>query len=142
MAPHYNPITSSRPLMLRRMAFLLFQAMQLAYLLLYTTALYPKHLRDIPWTLSCILFFFFVAWNLHIIVGVQGTRVVYGRRVGRRAFDVLLWGLVVAEGGLLTWRACGGHEWDIKTAGVVVDLVIFGGAWVGTWEADGGVLLG
>ena len=140
MSTSYNVLVSSRAVMLRRATFILLQLLEFTCLLL-SNSLHPTSLGDIPWTLTTILFFFFVAWNLHLIVSAQGVRVVLGRRVGRRAFDGFLGGLVVCYVGMI---GCGVYkgQYEVLTMRVVVDLVIFVVAWITTWEADGGVILG
>lgn len=140
MTPSYNIRVDSRSLMLRRIAFLAIQLFQFAYLVFYTEFL-PKSPFDIPWALTGILFFFFLAWNLHLIVSMEGDRIVLGLRCTRLAFDGFLWGMVAGYGWALVWRMMGGDFYAISTMRVLLNLEIFVVAWISTWPADGGVSL-
>lgn len=74
-------------------------------------------------------------------MSAQGARVVLGRRVGRRAFDGFLWGLVVCYVAMIGYSIAEG-VYEILTFRVVLQLAVFVVAWITTWEADGGVILG
>ena len=75
---------------------------------------------------------------------MRGERIVFGRTFGRRWFDGFLWGMVAAEFGVLAW-----DFWSQGLLGyyggnamwAIFDLVIFGVAWVSTWEDGGGLSL-
>lgn len=142
MAESYNPFVESRALMLRRVGFLLIQLIQLVYLVFYTSFI-PLSPAALPWTLSAVLFFFFLAWNLHLIVEMDGDRIVLGKRFGRVWFDCFLWGVVGTDAGLLAWTFAGRGErgYTVQALRVVWHLAIFAVAWVSTWDADREVLL-
>jgi hypothetical protein len=99
----------------------------------------------LPSTIFGILFFFFMAWNLHLIVNMEGGRMVVGRTFGRDSFDGALLGFVAAHAVLLmmdflAWGVLGGVPGYFLWG--CVDLSIFGIAWVATWdEEDGGLSL-
>ncbi|KAF1962566.1 hypothetical protein CC80DRAFT_487990 [Byssothecium circinans] len=139
----YNPLTSSRPLMLRRISFLLIQLAQLILFFFYEHRL-PASLKPsaLPWTLAGMLFFAFTAWNLHLVVDMEGTKVVFGRRYSRTAFDAFLWGTVVAYVGLLGYTFAVRWGYEVQTADLLLHLAILGVAWVSTWGSEGGVTLG
>ncbi|KAK7193111.1 hypothetical protein PSPO01_00905 [Paraphaeosphaeria sporulosa] len=137
MASSYDLTIPSRSEKARRLSFILVQALQAAYLV-FTPSL-PTSPLDMPYLLASILFFFFVAWNLHLIVSMKGERVLFGRSFGRKWFDGFLMGCVGAYACVLVGRVVGG--WSTGMAWLVLDLAIFGVAWVSTWE-EGGVILG
>lgn len=64
---------------------------------------------------------------------------VFGRNFGRRWFDGFLVGCVAAYAFVLMGRAVGG--WRTGMAWLLLDLAVFGVAWVSTWK-EGGVILG
>lgn len=89
------------------------------------------------------LFFFFMAWNLHLIVNMEGRRKVLGNSIGRDAFDGALWAFVGCHVVLLVmdifaWSVLGGVPGYFLWG--CVDLAIFGTAWLASWNGDDGEL--
>lgn len=134
--------TTSRPEMLRRVAFVLILGLRFlhtifsAYYMFFAT-----FFAALPMTMLNALFFFFVAWNLHLIIEMSGERMVFGHRFGRGSFDVFLGAMVLAHFWVVpadVWLGVGG--WSIVWSSF--DLMILGVAWVATWEPeDGGLTL-
>lgn len=146
----YNPFVKPSGLAQRRVAFVVIQMLQLANLTVHLRRSWLLHVlrlptapSELPWLLSSLLFFFFVAWNLSLIVRMEGSRKVLGMRFSRAWFDAFLWGLVVSYAALLEWRVMDGVTWSqgVGTIWVVLDLAIFGVAWVSTWEPESVVML-
>jgi hypothetical protein len=125
---------------LRRIAFI--ATLSLRFLHNLITTWYSSGLGwGLPSTVIGILFFFFMAWNLHLIVNMDGNRMVMGRTYGRRDFDTYLGAfvglhllLVIADMGMrgVLGGVPGYFMWGC------VDLAIFGTAWVATWDEDEG----
>jgi hypothetical protein len=138
LAASFNPLVADRSVALRRIAFLTILALRLLNTLMHGY-MNRRSLSSIPGTAINLLFFFFMAWNLHLIVECVGERKVFGHRFGRSSFDAFLAGLVVVHvyvvgmNGIFGW---GG--WDVMSN--LVLLAIFGVAWVATWEPDDGGL--
>jgi hypothetical protein len=130
LSASFNPFVPSPTLAQRRLAFVLANTLQLVYFALYVSGLSLLH-PNIPWTIAKVLFFFWGAWNMHLIVQMEGSRVVFGKSFGRGWFDGALWGAVVCYAGLLGWRWAGV---EVRTGWLVVDLCVLGVAWVSTWE--------
>ncbi|KAF2465202.1 uncharacterized protein BDR25DRAFT_91502 [Lindgomyces ingoldianus] len=137
LSQSFNPCVPDRPLMLRRSAFLSVLILRLLHSTLYTLP-FLTSLFALPATALNILFFFFVAWNLHLIVEMQGERKVFGIRFGRRSFDAFLWGLVAVHIWMLGWDIFTGYLLGVggNTLWTVMLLVIFGVAWVATWDPE------
>jgi hypothetical protein len=137
MASSYDLSISSRSERARRLAFVLIQVLLFAYV--FITSGVPTAPFDGLWLFARILFCFFLAWNVHLIVRMTGERVVFGKAFGRTWFDGFLMGCVAAFAFVLGVKLVGG--WDVEGAWLVLDLAIFGVAWVSTWK-EGGVILG
>jgi hypothetical protein len=86
--------------MLRRIAFLLIQCLQILCIWLYITHMMLSR-TELSWLVVAILVFFFRAWNLHLIVQMEGDRTVFGKRVERTRLGGFLWGMVGVYAGLL-----------------------------------------
>jgi hypothetical protein len=136
----FNPVTADRPLMARRIAFLItlfFRATHSFFLTIY----YLPSIWTIPVTAINVLFFFFIAWNLHLIVEAVGERMVMGRKFGRGAFDAALASFMVVHVLVVAsdlFLGLGGWSSTWSTT----DLLILGVAWVSTWDPeDGGLTL-
>ncbi|KAF2650505.1 hypothetical protein K491DRAFT_697237 [Lophiostoma macrostomum CBS 122681] len=136
LSTSFNPFVADRDVALRRVAFLVILALRLLNTLMhgYMTR---TSLSSIPATAINLLFFFFMAWNLHLIVECAGERKVLGYTFGRRSFDVFLRGLVIVHGAIFGMNVVlGWGGWDVLSN--LVLLAIFGVAWVATWEAEDG----
>ncbi|KAF2191815.1 hypothetical protein K469DRAFT_556166 [Zopfia rhizophila CBS 207.26] len=140
LSQSFNPCISDRPLMFRRCAFLSILILRLLHSTLFTLA-YATSLFWLPSILLNILFFFFVAWNLHLIVEMRGERKVFGMTFGRPAFDMFLWLMALGHVWILGWdflmavvsfEAYGGASWLWAT----FLLMIFAVAWISTWEPE------
>ncbi|KAF2260622.1 hypothetical protein CC78DRAFT_584620 [Lojkania enalia] len=149
LSQSFNLSTNNRPLFLRRLAFLIILALRLINTL-YPTIHLSAPLYQVPATLLNILFFFFVAWNLHLVTEMSGQRRVLGYRFGRAWFDGFLWGMVGVHGLMLGWQlwgwwvceggSCRAFSGGEGVLGSVVLLCIFGVAWVCSWEPEEGGL--
>jgi hypothetical protein len=134
--------TNSRPEMLRRIAFILILGLRFLHTLFFAYyMLFATFFSALPVTMLNTLFFFFVAWNLHLIIEMSGERMVFGRRFGRSSFDLFLAAMLVAHLWVVPadiWLGIGG--WSIVWTSF--DLMILGVAWVATWDPeDGGLTL-
>ncbi|KAF2703410.1 hypothetical protein K504DRAFT_354261, partial [Pleomassaria siparia CBS 279.74] len=138
----FNPFTSSsRALTLRRTAFVATLSLRLVHNLLTAFFFSSSDLLSwgLPSALLSVLFFFFLAWNLHLVVDMEGSRTVLGRSWTRDAFDAALWGFVVVHVILLgmdfmAWGVLGGMPGYFIWA--CTDLTIFLTAWVACWDED------
>ncbi|KAF1994849.1 hypothetical protein P154DRAFT_581405 [Amniculicola lignicola CBS 123094] len=131
----FNPLdATSKPLFYRRIAFVSILAVHFLHIL---SSLFRFSSLSIPALALNTLFWFFMAWNLHIIVEMEGYRRVFDVLWGRTSFDVFLAGLGVIEVGGFVWNLLvGGWGW-IGGMDIVV-LSVVGVAWVATWEEEGG----
>ena len=135
LSASFNPIVPSRSLMYRRCAFLITLAVYVLHFIL------TKRYRDfvaynLPSTILHILFLFFVAWNLHLIVNMTGERIVMDREFDRHDFDKALAVFVVVS---LVLVACGFWKGGLGSVPAFflwgcLDLAILGVAWVATWD--------
>ena len=96
LARSCNPFVSS--LRLRRIAFLIIVVLRVIeslYFALVWTVRKPSFL--VPGLLITLLVFFFVAWNLDLIVEAEGERRLFGVRIPSGVFSVFLWLVVVVH---------------------------------------------
>ncbi|KAF2734635.1 hypothetical protein EJ04DRAFT_523474 [Polyplosphaeria fusca] len=151
MSRSLNPFGHEGDGVQRRLAFLAILVLRFLHIILFTRQLNTS-LWSVPLTLLNILFFLFTAWNLHLIVDMQGERIVFARRFGRAAFDGFLWLMAACHLGVLIWDFVKGYlvcEAGAQCAAAigsasaiwsVLVLAIFLVAWVATWEPEDGPL--
>jgi hypothetical protein len=105
---------------------------------------YLKTLRNnhmtIPLSILSILFFFFLAWNLHLIVQMEGERKVLGRTFTRRDFDYFLWFCMGVHGSLVVAELVYRAEFLNYEVGGLVFLCVYAVAWVATWDPEDGAV--
>ncbi|KAF2020880.1 hypothetical protein BU24DRAFT_456907 [Aaosphaeria arxii CBS 175.79] len=83
-----------------------------------------------------ILGFFFIAWCLAVIGEARGWRKVLGLRVGRWHFDIFLIFAALAHIGILIGWFFGLGNAGATGTWMIMWLLIFGAAWVATWQPD------
>ncbi|KAF2113590.1 hypothetical protein BDV96DRAFT_647846 [Lophiotrema nucula] len=146
-----NPFVSDTEVFQRRLALITILILRILYTILFSYQLRTS-LWSAPLTLLNILFFFFVAWNLHLIVDMNGDRIVFRKRFTRKWSDGFLWLMVGAHAAVLVWdfwtgylkcvagAQCAAAIGSASAIWSVFFLAIFGVAWVATWEEEDGPL--
>lgn len=132
-----NPFVDDRDLALRRSSLVAILLLRLIhFILVWRQWSVTKSPFEIFVFILDILFFFFVAWNLHLIVSMSGERTVFGVRWGRRSFDAFLWGMLALHVWAVGWRVIVGRTYLDYSTWALFSLLILGVAWVATWEGD------
>ncbi|KAJ4295010.1 hypothetical protein N0V90_007018 [Kalmusia sp. IMI 367209] len=83
-----------------------------------------------------IIGFFFIAWCLAKIGEAQGYRKVLGLRVGRWHFDAFLFVMAIIHVGIFIGAFFGLNGGGLGGAWLAMWLLIFGAAWIATWEPE------
>ncbi|KAM5353967.1 hypothetical protein ACJ41O_000617 [Fusarium nematophilum] len=138
----YNPVTSDKAAMVRRlsMCLTLFVRTFLSILGICRNAYGTVVVSVVVGVILTILNFFFIGWCLAKIGEAQGERRVFGKLVGRFAFDIFLGFCAIVHIGLLlasfmAWDSFGGA--GLNGTWLAMWVLIFAVAWVATWAPEG-----
>jgi uncharacterized membrane protein len=131
----FNPFVSDLPLMLRHICMLGILGIRTFNSVLITLS-HGMGPSIIPSILLGILFFFFIAYSLHLIGEMQGTRRVFRVSWGKWHFDAFLAITFLIHVGFVGGYYVGMPGTVLSALWMTMGLLIFVVSWIAWWEPE------